>query len=311
MTAGGTLISLFSNSTSGAMSLEGEGVVTVRATLTDYADNTSFIWVRYKIDKTGPQIAINGMSENSDYAHYQGTVNTSINVTKNDSALNNSTGTKYTDPAISTYANKHTAVAQSTGHNRSPLHTIYFQNTTSGVGANTPFNLALSMSDTFDGYLLPNGAGTSYSGPLVAGLLDMELRDEAGSASLGVVPLSGDMTTGRLVNNVVNGQSKYRLRLFDKSVDVSGAIKSGNYSEAAFYAVRDNTEPNIGGNGGEATLAAAYERLLQFPDNATVYDKTAYSNGYTPTSNGVSRMFGATDSLAMNYRLNDTGITGN
>jgi hypothetical protein len=46
----------------------------------------------------------------------------------------------------------------------------------------------------------------------------MELRDEAGTAPMDTVPFSGDLTTARLINNNVNGQSKYRLRLYDKSV---------------------------------------------------------------------------------------------
>ena len=161
------------------MSIEGEGVVTIQATLTDYADNISFIWVRYKVDKTGPQIVITGMSESSDETHYQGTVNLSADVFKNDSAVNTSVGTQFINPMIASYENKHVAVTQNTGHTRNPLHTIYFKNTDT-----TPFTVNVTASDTYQGYLASSAAGGSYSGPLVADVLEMELRDAAGSANL-------------------------------------------------------------------------------------------------------------------------------
>jgi hypothetical protein len=292
------------------MSLEWEGVVTVQAILTDYADNTSFTWVRYKIDKTGPQIAITGMTESSDYAFYQANVPTSLTVIKNDSADNTSTVDRFPNPTISEY--QWTPLLQVSRHTRSALPTIYFQNTTTGTGANTAFNIGLNTSDSYNGYLTATAAWGGYSGPLISDLLRMELRDEAGTAPMDTVPFSGDLTTARLINNNVNGQSKYRLRLYDKSVSSNNwSLESGNYSETAFYAVRDNTPPNMGGNGWESTLVGAYERLLQFPGNVPVYDATAYINGYRPEANGVSRMFGASDSMSLTYRLNDTGITGN
>jgi hypothetical protein len=59
--------------------------------------------VRYKIDKTGPQIAITGMTESSDYAFYQANVPTSLTVIKNDSADNTSTVDRFPNPTISEY----------------------------------------------------------------------------------------------------------------------------------------------------------------------------------------------------------------
>lgn len=85
-------------------------------------------------------------------------------------------------------------------------------------------------------------------------------------------------------------------------------MNSGNYSETAFYAVRDNTPPNLGGNGLAVDATGAVESVLKFPDNDTVYDTT--TPAYNPASSGYSRFFAANDVQLLNYMLNDTGITG-
>lgn len=77
----------------------------------------------------------------------------------------------------------------------------------------------------------------------------------------------------------MDSQKKYRLRLYDNTVDAAG--NTGNYSETAFYAVRDNTPPNMGGNGlAGVSFTAAAEMLLSFGDGRTVYDTGAYTQGY-------------------------------
>jgi hypothetical protein len=56
--------------------MEWEWVLTIKMYMTDYADNTSYATLRYKIDKTAPQLYINNnsdwMSESSDYVYYWG-----------------------------------------------------------------------------------------------------------------------------------------------------------------------------------------------------------------------------------------------
>lgn len=109
-------------------------------------------------------------------------------------------------------------------------------------------------------------------------------------------------------NAASNSQKKYRLRLYDNTVDASGA--PGNYSETAFYAVRDNMAPNMGGNGLAGTdMNLAVEKILSFPDSDTVYDKT--TTGYNPQTNGVSRFLAATSAQLINYKLSDIGVIGN
>ncbi len=104
-----------------------------------------------------------------------------------------------------------------------------------------------------------------------------------------------------------NTQKIYKLRLYDKTVGPDGSPFSGNYSETAFYAVRDNKKPNMGDNGLAPSERGAMEKLLSFADGETVYDQTAYPS-YVPESGGVSRFIAAQPSLPLSYVLNDTGI---
>lgn len=144
----------------------------------------------------------------------------------------------------------------------------------------------------------------------MSGEKNFELVTEGGIAVATKTGLASDFTNANLTDNNENTQKKYRLRLYDNTVDSSGGARTGNYSETAFYAVRDNTKPNMGGNGlAGADTNLAIEKLLSFPDNDTVYDKTITS--YNPTINGVSRFLGATMSQPIQYKLADTGITGN
>lgn len=309
------LVSFFSGITGGAFSLEGEGVLSIRVFMVDYAENKSLYNVVYKIDKTGPQLSFKDITESTDYTHYGGEVDMSMVVSKNDSSITVSNQyasfvKAYPDPAILSYANNHVATAQAS-HTRTKLHAFYFQNNTTGAGSSSPFVANTAYSDSYNSYLTPTGASPivgGYNGPLVSGEKGFQLLDESNTAIGTVGGLGGAYTTANLISNGANAQKKYKLRLYDNTVDMSGG--SGNYSETAFYAVRDNVAPNMGGNGLAGTdLRAASELLLGFPD-ATAYDKTAYANGYVPEAGGVSRFFAA-GPMSLKFKLNDTGITGN
>ncbi len=309
------LVSFFSGITNGAFSLEGEGVLWIRVFMVDYADNKSLYQVRYKIDKTGPQLSFKDITESSDYAHYGGELEMSMVVSKRDSSITSSNQfasfvNAFPNPTIPSYANNNQAVAQ-TSHTRTKLHALYMRNSTSGVGASSPFVINTLYSDSYYDYLTPTGTSPvvwGYSGPLISGEQWFQLVDEANTPIGSIGSLAGAFTTANLVSNAENSQKKYKLRLFDKSVDQTGA--PGNYSETAFYVISDNVAPNLGGNGLAGTDQwAASEMLIGFSDG-TAYDKTAYANGYAPGAGWVSR-FIAAGPTSLNFQLSDIGITGN
>lgn len=303
------VIDLFSEVTGGAFAMEGEGVIRINVVLIDYAENASRYNITYKIDKTAPQLALNSLAGGNAYTYYGGRVGISQIVNKNDSVNDMSTGDSYTNPALNGYSGDN--AASRPNHTRDNLHAFYFQNTTTGLGANSPFTASVSYSDTYSSYL---SAGATFSdgaasGDLTAGENKFQLLT-SDSIPQADIPLGGTLalTTANLVSNAQNTQEKYRLRLYDNTVGPDGTANSGNYSETAFYAVRDNTAPNVGGNGLALDVNTAIESVLKFPDNDTVYDKT--TPGYNPSTTGYSRFFAANDAQSLNYMINDTGITG-
>ncbi len=314
------LVSLFSNVTNGAFSLEGEGVLTIRVYLMDYADNVSFFQVRYKIDKTGPQLTFKDITENNDTTYYLpdatlSRVNVTQGVNKRDSSITTLTGDSFANPSILSYASSinSTAIARS-GNVRDKLHAFYFKNQL----ATEPFTINTNASDSyFDPVMNTEFLDTSatsnmdgYTTDLVSGMNGFELTDASG---LPLAPKSSSTTytTDKLTSNGQNTQKNYRLRLYDNSVTSTGGL--GNYSETAFYAVRDNTPPNIGGNNLATNETGAAERLLSYMDDVTVYDTGAYTSSpvHTPVSDGVSRFIAADNPMSLKYKFDDTGVTGN
>jgi len=145
---------------------------------------------------------------------------------------------------------------------------LYFQN-----WSTTPFVLNTTHSDTYGSYLTPSAVSPfsdGYNGPLVSGEKDFALVTEGGSAIATGSLSSTGFITNNLYDNGVNSQKKYRLRLYDNTVDASGA--PGNYSETAFYAVRDNTPPNMLSTDTDRKFAV--EKLLKFDNSTTAWDKT-------------------------------------
>lgn len=218
-------------------------------------------------------------------------VNMAANVNKNDSNTQGSTGEFFENPILSSYLGDVAAVR--TNHSRTNLHALYYRDPGPSI------NLNILYSDDYSGYMAPTGSSTivgGYSGPLIAGGKKIAFVNGATSmdVTLGTSPVIS--TTG--MDNAVNTQKVYKLRLYDRSVDRTG---SGNYSETAFYSIRDNTAPNRG-IGLAANDTDAERLLLAFDDNQTVYDTTATAK--------VSRFFGATTTKTINVKLKDTGIGG-
>lgn len=317
-----TLMSFLNSSTNGDFAIEGEGVLTIRAFLSDYADNISYFLVRYKIDKTAPQLSFKDITASPNYTYYGGQVGINSNITKNDSntalssvdALNG-----FTNPLISDYFAD--SAAPRSLHQRTKLGAFYFQNTLSGSGANAPFTVNTNYSDTYGTYLAATAASPlsdGYNGSLVAGEKHFQLLTQAGSPTSltsNKPGLSADFSTADLSDNGdttgQNTQKTYRLRLYDNTVGPDSSVDSGNYSETAFYAVRDNTAPNMKNGDLASTEKKAAESLLKFPDTLspdTVYDTT--TAGYNPLSSGFSRFLAANSAQDIVYHLDDVGVGG-
>lgn len=163
------MIDLFSGVTGGAFAMEGEGVIRISVVLIDYAENASRYNITYKIDKTAPQLTLNGFTTSNQYTYYGGRVNASQIVNKNDSVNDISTGDYYANPAMGWYMGS--SAASRPNHLRDNLQSFYFRDTNSGVGANSPFSANVSYSDTYNAYLDSNGAMSdgSPSGSLTSG----------------------------------------------------------------------------------------------------------------------------------------------
>ncbi len=129
-----TLVSLLSGVTGGKFKIEGEGVLTVRVFITDYADNTSYFKVTYKIDRTAPQLALPNtaaISESTAYTHYDPAlprVGIGGSVVRNDTSTAGTSGDGFANPVIASYS---TQTVSPRGFPRSNLHAFYFQNTLS------------------------------------------------------------------------------------------------------------------------------------------------------------------------------------
>ncbi len=311
------LVGFFNVATSGAFALEWEWVLTIRTYMTDYADNTSFYKMVYKIDKTAPDLTFRSrivgpsITEGSPNAYYEWEVNTSATVTKNDSVdrSSNAPATNspaYASPLLSDY--KLASASPRAIHTRTLLPAYYFRFT----DLNT-FTLNVLSSDTYGAYLdnvassnpLPDG----YTGSLISGVSSNYALVTSASV---VSPLTGIPTPSNALltsNPGWNSQSTYRLRLYDNTVDAWGLPASWNYSETAFYAVRDNTPPNR--LVSESDNKLAIERLLRFGDNlTTVWDKTTTNpTAYNPEIAGaVSRFIAANAAQTLYSNLSDVGI---
>lgn len=81
-------------------------MLTIRVFLTDFSDNSSYTTVRYKVDKTAPQLVLNSLSESTDYTYYGGIITTLTgSVSKNDSSnMVSASTTGFDNPTLVSYA---------------------------------------------------------------------------------------------------------------------------------------------------------------------------------------------------------------
>ena len=237
-------------------------------------------------------------------------MDTNAPVTKNDSVNDISTSSAtnplaYTPPLLTSYVGD-TPLARSSVHDRTSLPAFYFQNPDT-----TSFLLNTTHSDTYGTHLAATATPSvigGYAGPLTSGEKNFALMPETGTVPLASKPgLATDFTNVNLVSNAsLNSQSKYRLRLYDNTVDASG--NAGNYSETAFYAVRDNTAPNM--LAAAIDKKPAIEKLLGFNATTTVWDTTTTNPLYAPETTGmVSKFIAANDTQTLYSTLSDTGVT--
>lgn len=295
-----------------SVKFEWEWTYIVRVLLVDYAYNASNFEFVYKIDKTAPQFAVDNIAEpaNSKYLH----VDTRIiwmtwTVAKYDSNVSSS------NDGLMTYNNPYhlpspespsdnyiwdTPANRST-HIRNNLFPVYFRN----QWDKADFEVDLKYSDNYDNYF-------AWWNNLVAWEENFALYSETWAMLSGSISLwnAVKLTTEDLKTNWPNTQQKYKLRLYDKTVWKNSS--PGNYSEIAFYVVRDNLAPNRWWNSWELTDTLAAERILKFDPTTTVWDKLITTSTYDPQGTwAVSRFITANNNVALTSVLSDNWITWN
>lgn len=246
-----------------SLRFEWEWIYTIRILLVDFAYNASKFEFSYKIDKTAPQFQLTGINENHDNIYVDNTLSrlTWLNgdIVKYDSVNEvSSQKDKYNNPLPAQYVWKD-PVSRS-WHSRQDLYVMYFKDL-----SNHSFQLNVSYSDNYNWVL-------KWWTSRVSGEKNFSLLPETwntpikSNISLSNLPqlLTQDLTS----NNTLNSQKKYRLRLYDKTVWRNWW--DSNYSEIVFYAVRDNTAPNM--LAGSSDTSSAIQKLVWFTSNTTAWD---------------------------------------
>ncbi len=281
-------ISLFDGITS--LEFEGEWTYTVTIFLVDYADNTAQIEYTYKIDKTAPQFQLTGITENSNfmYVHSDSKVQW-INydtLYKFDSATNGSDSNAWTynTPSITEYS--WPIPTEKTNHQRINLHTIYYKNNDS-----QQFNLTTLTSDTFWSSLRNFVSQT--------GKIELLKHDHTPISTLWQDLWIQTSKLGLWENS----QWKFIVRIYDNTIWKNGW--KANYSELVFYAVRDNTKPNMASGIDEKS---AIEKLLTFENGWTTVWDTYISDNSHKSTNASSKFIAASTSQRLFSQLNDIGI---
>jgi len=245
-----------------SVEFEWEWTYTVKILLVDYAYNASHFEFTYKIDKTAPQFKITWMSEKSNniYVHTNPKVVwINWNVVKYDSTNNISSWDEYILP--SPILNNYTwEIPQNRSwHQRQDLYTVYFKD------FSDTFNLTSLFSDSYNWNLKSyiSWENTRFD------LLD-ETWNKKPITDLSKISISD------FVGHWENSQKKYKIRAYDNTV-WRWWNKTPNYSEVIFYAVRDNTRPNM--ISGDTDSKIWIQKLLKFDDNTTtVWDNNATTN---------------------------------
>lgn len=293
-----------------SISFEWEGIYTVRILLVDYAYNASKFEFSYKVDKTAPQIQLMSLQDNLNSPYIF--VDTNLRrldglnawIVKYDSnTLISNDRDKYANPVLNNYAG---SIPQlNTNHQRQDLHVMYFKD----LNSTHTFQLNVSYSDNYDWYLV---GWTQY----IAREKEFELLPEIWDTPLKTgISLWWTITlaTSDLVGQPENSQRKYRLRIYDNSVWKTWW--KSNYSEIIFYAVRDNTKPNMWWNGLATTSKDASYKVLKFSHSSSSNWITSYDTGAlvsNPESNwAVAKFISANDSQNLYSTLYDIWVWEN
>ncbi len=283
-----------------SIAFEWEWTYTLRILLVDHAYNASKFEFSYKIDKTAPQFQLTGITEDHENIFVSKLENEkrltwlSGSIVKYDS--NNETSDDrdtYKNPMIQNYTGP--IPIERSWHTRQDLYVMYFKwwNTANDL-ANHPFQLKVTYSDKYG----------SHMNWYLSEEKNFSLHKENGDvikewiALWNILSLS---TADLQSNNSLNSQAKYKLRLYDKTVG-KDTNKRPNYSEIIFYAVRDNTKPNMW-VGLATTETEAIKKLLKFDENNHVWDNDATSQ--------VSKFISAKTNQSLHSVLQETWITGN
>lgn len=270
---------------------EWEWIYTIRILLVDYAYNASKFEFSYKIDKTAPQFQLTGITEDHKNIYVDSSLKrlNSLNwqIVKYDSVDNYSNDpNQYTNPIMVNYT--WATPSQRLNHIRQNLYVMYFKDLDLH-----PFKLNVSYDDTYWSYM----KGDYLSGPK-----DFDLMSETGDTVIkSNIPLTTavDLMTKDLKDNTENSQKKYRLRLYDNTEGKDGW--KSNYSEVVFYAVRDNTKPNMGWNGLASNIDDALFMTLRFDATNTVWDTSS-------TNKDVAKFISAINTRNLQSRLYDIWI---
>ncbi len=269
------------------LQIEWEWEYTIEVFLIDYADNTSETKFVYKVDKTAPQFQLTWITENSPYLYVDS--NPRINwinqnwLKKFDSAINLSDPDSwlYNNPLLNNYSWE--IPVERNNHDRNNLYTIYYKDWWRN------FDLVNLISDTFN-WLLDSW--------LVSWIKNYELYDKDYNLKSTLTSLSGINTSNLWLLN--NSQWNFIVRAYDNTTWKTWVNWwKANYSEVVFYAVKDNTPPNMWNNLA-SNESDAIKKLLWFSPFITTWDTNISSN--------VSKFLVANSAQNLSSALNDTWI---
>lgn len=261
--------------------------------LVDSAYNSTVETFTYQVDKTAPQVAIESIinSSGSLFLHIWDRISTlTWAIVKYDSNIQSSDSDAWYEDPLQSEFTWDVPVNRSI-HTRSNLFTVYFKNTTSWSGANTPFDVVVDYNHFFKNPVsLQNGRVTLHTS---TGVLLRTLTHTAWKVTLNtsMLPLWED------------SQWQFKLRFYDSTIGRSGPTNS-NFSEVVFYAVRDNTPPNLTNTNKNiiTNQVAARRDLLQFVSWTHVWDASLGNDSK------FSKFIAANSWVTLKSVIHDIGI---
>ncbi len=283
-----------------SIEFEWEWIYTIKIVLVDHAYNASIYEFSYKIDKTAPQFKLTWITESHPNIFVDNNLKRLVwfnrNIVKYDSIDEWSNDlNEYTKPFPSKYTLDNPLLR--INHTRQNLFVMYFKE----QDISHSFQLNVDYSDSYWTHM---EWWTNY----LSDTKNFSFHKENGDLILSWIANNNTVTlnTANLTsNNSTNSQAIYKLRLYDntiwrwKSQNLNWLIQWANYSEIIFYAVRDNTKPNMWWNWLDSTDANAIRRLLKFDTNTHVWDDNA---------GNTSKFISAKNSQSLSSSLSDTWI---